>query len=51
MRDRTELATVFDGWKVVEPGIVYIPEWRPEPGSPRVAQPASYETLAGVAVR
>ena len=51
MRDRTELATLCAGWQMVEPGVVYTPEWRPEPGSPRAAEPASYETLAAVAVR
>jgi hypothetical protein len=51
MRDRSRLAALFDGWDLVEPGIVHGPEWRPEPGAAPVPDPASFQTLAGVAVR
>jgi hypothetical protein len=51
MRDRGRLAPLFDGWDLVEPGIVYGPEWRPEPGTAPLRDPASFATLAGVAVR
>jgi len=32
-RDRTEFAALFDGLELVEPGIVPVSEWRPEPGT------------------
>jgi hypothetical protein len=51
IRNRDQLATVFEGWQLVPPGIVYGPEWRPDPAEPPVADPASYITLAGVAVK
>ncbi|HEY3682232.1 MAG TPA: SAM-dependent methyltransferase [Streptosporangiaceae bacterium] len=34
-RDRTQVTRLFDGMELVEPGLVYCPEWRPEPGTPR----------------
>ncbi|MQY17684.1 SAM-dependent methyltransferase [Nocardia macrotermitis] len=30
MRSRAEFATFYDGFELVEPGIVYAPDWRPE---------------------
>jgi hypothetical protein len=32
MRTRGEVARFLDGFEVVEPGVVRLPEWRPEPG-------------------
>jgi SAM-dependent methyltransferase len=33
-RDRGEVRALFDGWELVEPGLVWAPRWRPEtPGS------------------
>lgn len=29
-RDRSELTTLFDGFELVEPGVVWVPQWRPE---------------------
>jgi hypothetical protein len=29
-RSRAEITRMFDGYELVEPGIVYTPEWRPE---------------------
>ncbi|GAA0919644.1 SAM-dependent methyltransferase [Virgisporangium aurantiacum] len=51
VRNRDQLATIFEGWQLVPPGIVYGPEWRPDPNGPPVADPASYITLAGVGVK
>lgn len=31
LRTRTEVHALFDGFDLVEPGVVWIPEWRPEP--------------------
>jgi hypothetical protein len=48
IRDRVQVEGLFEGWEMVEPGITYISEWRPDPGSPKVDDPASYMILAGV---
>ncbi len=29
-RNRSELTTLFDGFELVEPGVVWVPQWRPE---------------------
>jgi SAM-dependent methyltransferase len=34
LRSKAEVETYFDGLELVEPGVVYLPEWRPEPGDP-----------------
>jgi len=38
-RDRDQVARFFDGLELVEPGLVNVSEWRPEPGS--AAAPAA----------
>jgi hypothetical protein len=48
-RDAEQLAKIFGDWPLLEPGIVYGPMWRPDPGAEPVADPASYVTLAGMA--
>ena len=35
LRTRAEVEPYFDGLELVEPGLVYVPDWRPEPGSVR----------------
>lgn len=32
LRTRTEVAAMLDGWRLVEPGVVPLSEWRPRPG-------------------
>lgn len=34
LRSRAEIARFFDGLELVEPGLVWLPQWRPEPGDP-----------------
>jgi S-adenosyl methyltransferase len=36
-RDKEEIADLFDGLKLIEPGIVPNSEWRPDPEAPKVA--------------
>ena len=48
LRSRAEIARFFAGFELVEPGLVYLPEWRPD--TP-VADPESYNDFCGVAVR
>jgi hypothetical protein len=38
-RDRGEILRFFDGFELVEPGLVPKPEWRPDPGDPAVDEP------------
>jgi hypothetical protein len=48
MRSREQILGLFDGWELVEPGLVYLPEWRPDPGAPAVDRPERFTGLAGV---
>jgi hypothetical protein len=34
MRSRAEIARFFEGLEMVEPGLVWVPEWRPDPAEP-----------------
>jgi S-adenosyl methyltransferase len=41
LRTQAEVARFFDGLDLVEPGVVQLPQWRPDPGTgPGAAQPA-----------
>jgi hypothetical protein len=51
LRDREALTGLLEGWELVPPGIVHGPDWHPEAGAIAVEDPASYHTLAGVALR
>jgi hypothetical protein len=48
-RDSRQVAKFFEGWRLVEPGLVFVPQWRPD-GDP-VSDPARYLMLAGVGER
>ncbi|WIM98769.1 SAM-dependent methyltransferase [Actinoplanes oblitus] len=48
LRDRDQVAALFDGWDLVEPGVVYSPQWHPDPADAAVHDPAGFLTLAGV---
>lgn len=47
-RSRIELTRLLDGWHMIDPGLVYTPEWRPDDETP-VDDPGGYSTLAVVA--
>jgi len=50
MRSRAELLPLFEGFELIEPGLVPIPNWRPEPGDPDAADTGRFwGGLAGVA--
>ncbi|MEU0276383.1 SAM-dependent methyltransferase [Streptomyces sp. NPDC006307] len=49
MRSREEVARFFDGFELVEPGVVSMPYWRPEPDSPvEQEDPYAFAGFAGV---
>jgi SAM-dependent methyltransferase len=51
LRGRAEVLDMFDGFDLVEPGIVFTPEWRPDSDTETFAtEPARSATLAGVGV-
>jgi hypothetical protein len=46
-RDRDEVAGLFQGWRLLEPGVVFLPDWRP--ASPAdAADPARPSAWCGV---
>ncbi|MEV4812890.1 SAM-dependent methyltransferase [Micromonospora avicenniae] len=45
VRSRPELTTFFEGFTLVEPGVVWVPEWRPE--SPENAEDAERSVFMG----
>ena len=49
LRDRDQLADLLGGWDLVDPGITYVSQWRPDPGADPVAGPAFDIVLAAVA--
>jgi SAM-dependent methyltransferase len=50
MRSRAELLPLFEGFELIEPGLVPIPHWQPEPGDPDTADTGRFwGGLAGVA--
>ena len=47
-RSQAEVAPFFEGLELVEPGIVYTPQWRPQDGDLFLDQPERGMTVAGV---
>ncbi|WP_205752242.1 SAM-dependent methyltransferase [Cryptosporangium phraense] len=48
-RDRATIEGFFAGFELLEPGVVFVPRWRPDPGSrPATAPPERTATYAGV---
>jgi hypothetical protein len=45
LRDRDEILTLFDGYELVEPGVVFTPQWR---GEVNVSEPWRSAVYAGV---
>ena len=49
-RTLDQVRVLFDGLELVEPGLVLVPDWRPEPGTPDVRHhPVLQMACAGVA--
>ncbi|MDI2131578.1 SAM-dependent methyltransferase [Yinghuangia seranimata] len=51
MRGRAEIGALLSGFDLVDPGLVFLPEWRPEPGAEPVADAALFAGIAGVGIR
>jgi hypothetical protein len=49
VRSREEVLPLVRGLEVVAPGLVWTPEWRPEPGEQVLAQPSDCYYYALVA--
>jgi O-methyltransferase involved in polyketide biosynthesis len=48
MRSRTEIARLFDGFDLVEPGLVWLPLWHPDQPESAEQQPERTTGYAGV---
>jgi hypothetical protein len=48
-RPRTEILRFFDGFDLVDPGLVYVPLWRPDSPADVPADPRPFGCLVGVA--
>lgn len=51
VRSHAEILRFFDGFEVVEPGLVFIPEWRPDSPEDVPADAHTYGNLVGVGVK
>jgi hypothetical protein len=50
-RSRAEITALFDGWNLVDPGVVFTSAWRPAHPDEVVAEPSRSAFLAGVATK
>lgn len=48
VRSRAQITRFFDGFDLVEPGLVFIPQWRPDSPADVPADPRQYGNLVGV---
>jgi SAM-dependent methyltransferase len=51
LRTREEIAGLFDGFGLIEPGLVWLPEWRPDSPADVPENPQQYWALVGVGRR
>jgi hypothetical protein len=51
MRSREEILRFFDGFDLVDPGLVHIPLWRPAQAVGVPGDPGKFWVLAGVGRR
>jgi len=47
-RTRAQVQALLSGFELVDPGVVFLPLWRPDPGEPPVEQPERYSGYAAV---
>ena len=48
MRSHAEILRFFDGFELLDPGLVYIPQWRPDSPSDVPEDPSKFWVLVGV---
>jgi len=48
MRSRAEIQRFFDGFRLLDPGVVYIPQWRPDSPDDVPEDPSQFWVLVGV---
>lgn len=48
LRTKDQVLRLFDGFELVDPGLVQLPEWRPDQPAATGARPERYSTYAGV---
>jgi len=51
LRTRAQIAAFFDGWDLVEPGLVQVPLWRPDGKPPRQKELDRIWVYGGVALQ
>lgn len=51
MRSRAEVAALLHGFELVEPGVVFLPQWRPDPQTEPVTHPERFSGFAAVGRR
>jgi SAM-dependent methyltransferase len=51
VRSRAEILRFFDGFELVDPGLVYIPQWHPDSSSDVPGDPSQFWGLVGVAIK
>jgi O-methyltransferase involved in polyketide biosynthesis len=51
VRTKQEVTDMLDGFEVLEPGVVYVSQWRPDPDDPPVEHPERHAMVGGVARR
>ncbi len=47
MRSYEEILRFFDGFELVDPGLVYVPLWRPDPAADVSGDAGKFWVLAG----
>jgi hypothetical protein len=51
LRRRPDILRFFDGFSLIDPGLVYLPEWRPDPSDDVPEDPRKFWGLVGVGRR
>jgi SAM-dependent methyltransferase len=49
MRSRAEILRFFDGFDLVDPGLAYVSQWRPDSPADLISDPRQFANLVGVA--
>lgn len=47
-RSHAQVTAMFEGWDLIQPGVVQVPSWRPDGGPPRPGDLAKIAAYGGV---